>query len=190
MWQVASARLFVCWFVCVWAQAVHVWGARAGRLERGTARAFSPRRRGVLERWVWWHSWRFYPQTHSTQSGQMAGPQEGLGAFGFARRPWERLWLTSPAQGSLCDWIKLHWKKWEITANKSSGVKALKRVPAFFSDSSREEKKMEWDLYFFSFSLKTNKHHSFVCVCVCVSEWKKETGWMGSFWLLEISLSS
>ena len=38
------------------------------------------------------------PLAHSKQSGQMVGPQEGLGAFGFARRPWESLWLTSPAQ--------------------------------------------------------------------------------------------
>lgn len=41
-----------------------------------------------------------YPLTHSKQSGQMAGPQEGLGAFGFALRPWESLRLTSPAQGA------------------------------------------------------------------------------------------
>lgn len=41
-----------------------------------------------------------YPLAHSKQSGQMAGPQEGPGAFGFALRPWESLWLTSPAQGA------------------------------------------------------------------------------------------
>lgn len=96
VWGVTSGCLFVDLFVF----GHKLWVCVLSWMD---AFGFSWSRGGVLERWIWSCSWRFYPLTHSKQNGQMAGPQEGLGAldllsdrgkvFGWLHLLGELMWL-------------------------------------------------------------------------------------------------
>lgn len=176
--------LFICWFVCVWAQAV---------CARPCARVRARRVEWMLwaflhEGGVCWnvefgHAADALPlktlQTEWTD-GRPSGRARGVG---FALRPWESLWLTSPARGADVTGLNGSERNEKLKRTRCTELCAIASIcltSCLGVEKRDKPRPAETDSVFKFRAFKHNKHVLYIVIFLRMCAKGEQGGWVQS----------